>query len=431
MNPQRRKRYVQVGLGGRSRLYTEAIVGKFAEECELVGLCDTNRTRMDYCNEMIERETGKRVATYAANDFEKMVAECKPDVVIVTTRDCFHHTYIARAMELGCDVISEKPMTTDAEKCQQILDTQKRTGRRVTVTFNYRYSPIRSKCRELVRDGVIGDLRSVDFNWLLDVRHGADYFRRWHRNKENSGGLMVHKATHHFDLVNWWIDSRPKTVFAMGARTYALPKTAKALGLEGHGERCLTCNVTYKCPYYLDLHRKEAHSRLYLQAEHEDGYYRDQCVFAEGIDIEDQMSVTVRYENGVQMAYSLLSFLPWEGYRLAINGTIGRIELEVRESSYISGDGTIQGALVKDRSKLRVFPLHDKPYDVAYPESEGGHGGGDDPMLFDVFGFRTDEDPLRRAATHLDGAYSILTGIAANKSIETGLPVEIDSLVRF
>jgi predicted dehydrogenase len=431
MGDQCRKRYAQVGLGGRSDMYTDALTRMFKDQFELVGFCDPNQTRMDFANEMVERNTGKRVPTYKAEDFNRMVKECKADGVIVTTKDCFHDVYIVRAMELGCDVITEKPMTTDAQKCQSILDTQKRTGKKVTVTFNYRYSPIRSKLREVVQSGVIGDVRSVDFNWMLDVRHGADYFRRWHSNKVNSGGLLVHKATHHFDLVNWWIASHPVTVYAMGARTYALPKTAKALGLENHGERCHTCPVTYRCPYYLDLRRSQGLSRLYLQAEHEDGYYRDRCVFAEDIDIEDQMSLTVRYENGAQMAYSLHSFLPWEGYRIAINGTLGRIEHEIRESSYISGDGTIQGAFAKEFSLLRVFPMHGKPYDVDFMDGVGGHGGGDERLLHDVFGCRTEKDPLGHAATHVDGAYSILTGIAANESIRTGQAVEIGSLVRF
>ena len=64
--------------------------------------------------------------------------------------------------------------------------------------------------------GVIGEINSVHFEWLLNTRHGADYFRRRHRDKRNSGGLLVHKSTHHFDLVNFWLGTTPKTVFAMG-----------------------------------------------------------------------------------------------------------------------------------------------------------------------------------------------------------------------
>src|SRR5882757_4265875 len=121
----------------------------------------------------------------------------KPDFVIVTTVDATHNDYIIRAMTAGCDVITEKPLTTTAEKCQQILDAGKRTGRRCRVTFNYRYSPPRSQVKDILMSGEIGDVLSVDFHWLLNTHHGADYFRRWHSQKANSGGLMVHKATLH------------------------------------------------------------------------------------------------------------------------------------------------------------------------------------------------------------------------------------------
>ena len=132
-----------------------------------------------------------------------MIEKEKPDTVIVTTIDRTHHRYICRAMELGCDAITEKPMTVDAEKCQQIIDTIKKTGRNLRVTFNYRYSPYNTKIRELIMNDAIGEVTSVHFEWLLNTRHGADYFRRWHRDKRNSGGLLVHKSTHHFDLVNF------------------------------------------------------------------------------------------------------------------------------------------------------------------------------------------------------------------------------------
>ena len=172
---------------------------------------------MDFWNKFFKEEyKHKPLPTYKADQFDRMIAEIKPDKVIVTSMDRTHHKYICRAMELGCDVITEKPMTMDAEKCQQIIDTQKRTGRHVTVTFNYRYSPRNTKIKEIIKSGLVGDITSVHFEWMLNTSHGADYFRRWHRCKNNSGGLLVHKATHHFDLVNWWIDSQPETVFSMG-----------------------------------------------------------------------------------------------------------------------------------------------------------------------------------------------------------------------
>lgn len=172
---------------------------------------------MDYANRLLqEKYEHEPIPTYKAHEFDRMIAETKPDIVIVTTIDRVHHRYIIRAMELGCDVISEKPMTVDEDKCQDILDAIDRTGRKLRVTFNYRYAPHNTKIRELIMDGTLGEVLSVNFEWLLNTQHGADYFRRWHRDKRNSGGLLVHKSTHHFDLMNFWLGSKPETVYAMG-----------------------------------------------------------------------------------------------------------------------------------------------------------------------------------------------------------------------
>ena len=243
-----RKRYAQIGLGGRSMMFTQAVVDTYADRCQMVGLSDSNVGRLALRIDKIKDKAGA-VPGYAAADFDKMIAQTKPDCVIVTTKDCHHDEYICRAMELGCDVVTEKPMTTDAAKCQRIIDTQARTGRSCTVTFNYRYSPPRSQLKDLLMSGVIGDILSVDFQWLLDTHHGADYYRRWHRNKVNSGGLMVHKATHHFDLVNWWLSSIPESVVAVGQRQFYTPATADRLGLTRRGARCHGCAHLETCPF--------------------------------------------------------------------------------------------------------------------------------------------------------------------------------------
>ena len=423
-----KKRYVQLGVGHRSMMYSEAMVERFRENCDLVALCDTNEGRLRLRAEWT-RARGVEVKTYLADQFERMITETKPDVVIVTTMDSTHDQYICRAMEMGCDVITEKPMTTDEKKCQRILDTQKKTGRKCTVTFNYRYAMPRTQVKELLMSGVIGNVASVDFHWMLDTRHGADYFRRWHRNKRNSGGLMVHKATHHFDLVNWWLSSVPETVYAFGARNFYRPETAERYGFKNRGKRCHGCPEVVKCPFYLDLAEYPSLKSLYLDSEQYDGYFRDQCVFSPDIDIEDTMDVAVRYRSGATMSYSLHAFMPWEGYTIAFNGTKGRLEHFCQETIYISGDGSVPGELVFEGTKIKVFPHFQSGYEVPLQLSSGGHGGADPILLNDLFSANPPQDKFKRAADQRSGAWSILTGIAANRSMEQGQPVRIDSLV--
>ena len=452
---QPRTRYAIVGLGGRHYMFHEAILSTFADHAELVALCDVNPGRVALSRRMAQLALTDRaqyqqvlksmdaaglastaadadliVPGYRADEFERMIAETRPDTVIVTTKDATHDDYICRAMELGCDVITEKPMTTDAAKCRRILDTQARTGRKVTVTFNYRYSPPRTQIKDLLMSGVIGEVTSVDFHWLLDTHHGADYFRRWHRNKENSGGLMVHKATHHFDLVNWWLSDVPRRVYADGARYFYRPETGDRYGLTARTDRCHTCPVANRCPFALKMADIPSLKALYLDSEQYDGYFRDRCVFSPEMNIEDNMNVVVDYAGGTKMSYSLTAFAPWEGYIISFNGTKGRIEHKMEEAAYINGDGTVPGALKSEGTWIRVYPHWGAAREVEVWQAGGGHGGADPIMLSYIFAPGAQEaDPYLRAADQRAGAWSIGVGIAANRSMATGQAVDVAALL--
>jgi predicted dehydrogenase len=423
------RRFVQVGCGSRARMFQDAIWGPHKTTSSLLAICDTNPGRLAYAARRAGEEGAKAPQTYLAADFSKMLDDHRPDAVIVTVPDAYHVDYIVRALDAGIDVITEKPMTTDAAKAQAILDAVKRSGRHVRVTFNYRYAPFRTQVKELLMSGEIGDILSVDFHWLLNTVHGADYFRRWHSNKAISGGLMVHKATHHFDLVNWWLSDVPATVDARGKRQFYTPETARRMGLEGPHQRCRTCPEKEKCNFYLDIAADPGLKALYIDNERYDGYFRDQCVWRPEISIEDTMNVIVGYEGGATLSYSLNAFNAWEGYHVAFNGTKGRLEHSVVEQAYVAGATMAQGASDEDAVTTRVISLRGAPRTIKPRMGEGGHGGGDAVMLADLFDPAAPKDPLLRAADERGGACSILIGIAANQCFKTGKEVKIADLV--
>lgn len=411
-------------------MYRKAVLDTYADHAEMVGYCDLNRGRLELAQRQDRELSGVDVPLYDAGDFDRMIAETKPDTVIVTTMDGVHHQYIVRAMELGCDVMSEKPLTVDEVKCRQIIETQRKTGKKCTVTFNYRYSPHRTQVKDMLMSGLIGDVLSVDFHWLLNTFHGADYFRRWHSHKENSGGLMVHKATHHFDLVNWWLSAVPVSVVASGKRDFYTPQMAQRFGLASHHERCHTCPEKDKCTFVMDLEKNENLKRLYLDQEKYDGYFRDQCVFRPDIDIEDTMNVAVKYDTGATLSYSLNAFNAWEGYEIAFNGTQGRIEHGIQEQVTVFGDGSVPGAVKPGGTYIRVYPLREPAYEAKlWPSGRGSHAGGDRVMLDDLFLPEKPQDKYLRAADQRSGAYSILTGIAANHAFLSHDEVKIADLV--
>ncbi len=425
-----RTRYAIVGVGARTRMWQSGLFEQFSDTAEVVGFCDTNIGRLKYYQDFAQKATGKTIPAYEAKDFDRMIRETRPDTVIVTTIDSTHHQYIVRAMELGCNVITEKPMTNTREKCQEVIDAQKKFGRKITVSFNYRYSPARTQVKDLLMSGVVGDVLSADFHWMLNTHHGTDYFRRWHSMKQFSNGLLLHKATHHFDLMNWWLSAVPVSVTAMGKKEFYTPEMAKRLGLSGPHERCHTCPEKSNCAFELDLAANENLKALYLDNEQYDGYFRDRCVFRPEIDIEDTMNVIVKYSNNATMSYSLNAFNAWEGYYVIFNGTKGRLEHKIEEMVYVSGSGGVQGGIKPGGESIRIFPIRGASRDVEVWKGTGGHGGGDILMLHDIFDPVKKEDKYLRCADQRAGAYSLLTGVAANQSIATGREVRIDDLVQ-
>lgn len=424
---ERKKRYVQVGLGARSGIYTRALTQTYSEFAQLVGICDSNPGRMAFCNRRFSTED-RPIPTYPPEQFDRMIAEVSPDGVIVSSVDSTHAEYICRAMERGCDVITEKPMTIDAAGVRKILRTMKTTGKNVFVTFNARYAPARTQIRELLASHAVGEVLSVDFAWHLDTRHGADYFRRWHRYRKSSGSLLVHKATHHFDLVNWWLDDVPEEVFAHGSLKFYTPRTGDRLGLQGRTERCLTCPHQKSCPFFFDLTQDDGRKAMYLDCEGHDGYFRDRCVFAADIDIWDSMSLSVRYRRGAVMSYLLHAYSPWEGYGIAFNGTAGKLEHHTRAQGLETG--LVPGENRREQLSTVLSPLFGESRSIPVIEGEGGHGGGDPLLASDLFNPDAGPDPLGRKAGALAGAYSVLIGAAACQSIDTGKAVRIDALLK-
>lgn len=435
-----RTRLALVGTGSRAEMYVRAALGDHASSAELVAIADTNPGRAEYYLGLAaELAPATEVLQFRPQDLTAFIRDNRIDRVIVTTPDYTHADYIVESLEAGADVVVEKPLTIDAEGCRRICDAIERTGRDVVVTFNYRYSPRNSALKEIIQSGAIGTVTSIDFSWMLDTVHGADYFRRWHRRKENSGGLLIHKASHHFDLVNWWIDDVPERVYASGGLRFYGDRNAAARGLAGRPERGTT-DASAGDPFALDLRDDERLNALYYANEHHDGYQRDQDVFSPGITIEDNLALVVDYRTGPTLSYSLNAHSPWEGYRVAVNGTLGRAELEVVERAAVSGSTDKKNVVdpsatpveeddaVRTNGERLILQFHWEPaVEVPIVNGEGGHGGGDALLLADLFE-GPGEDPLGRPSGYLDGLRAVAVGIAGNASLESSLPVRISEL---
>jgi len=416
-----------VGTGIRGTgFWGRRLVREYSDILEFVGLCDNNEGRLKYAAEYM----GVNCPLY--QDFEKMVQDAEPDLVIVCTKDSNHHEFIVKGLDMGCDVLTEKPLTIDEVKCQAIIDAERRSDKKLIVGFNYRWSPYSTRIKELLMEDNIGKVTSLDFHWYLNTYHGASYFRRWHGLRQEGGTLWVHKATHHFDLINWWLDSDPVEVFAYGDLEH--------YGSNGpfRGDKCRTCPHKGQCDYYWDITKDKRLMDLYVNNEEYDGYIRDNCLFRHEINIYDKMSAQIKYANGVIVNYSLTTYSPFEGYRVAFNGMNGRLEawqdipyqkdVNVDQAELHTMEMDQSGDEMMESEPIIVHKLWEdfKIDQVSF--ERGGHGGGDKRLHEQVFVHPDKEDPYQRSAGLRDGAMSILIGVAARKSIESGEPIRIAEL---
>jgi predicted dehydrogenase len=424
-----KRRIALVGTGIRGiSLWGKTLIQRYSDRLKFVGLCDINPGRLAFAKQYI----GVDCPTFT--DFEEMMKQTRPDTVIVTTVDATHHEFIIKALKAGADAITEKPMTTDEVKCRDILAAEKQTGKKVYVGFNYRYGNHFTTIKEQLVSGRLGKLTSVDFHWYLNTNHGASYFRRWHGYRKHGGTLLLHKATHHFDLLNWWIDADPVEVHAYGDLEFYGKNNAF------RHSHCRPCPHKDKCKFFWDITRDKHAMELYVAHEQHDGYLRDGCVWRSDIDIFDKMAVQIKYANNVQVSYSLTTYSPFEGWQIGFNGFKGRMDSWdgipwQRDDQPVSQADLHKLEMQQDESekpsahnKIIMSPNFASFEVVKVPKMYGGHGGGDAKLLERLFVSPDAPDPLDHTSGTRDGAMSILIGIAARKSIDTGKPVKIAEL---
>lgn len=428
LNSDKKIKLAQVGTGHRGvGFWGKDLLKNFGNVVEFVGLCDINAGRLAYAKNVYN------ITCPTFINYDEMLQKINADYIIVTTVDATHDEFIIKALLKGFNVITEKPMTTDEVKCKEILEAEKKSGKKVIVAFNYRHSVHNMQLKEILATNRVGKITSVDFNWYLNVHHGADYFRRWHGQMNKSGSLWVHKATHHFDLLNWWLNSEPVEVMAYGSLEH--------YGKNGtfRGKTCRDCTYKKECKFYWDITANERLVELYVKNEQYDGYMRDGCVFNNDIDIYDKMSAQIIYANGVTANYSHTTYSPYEGWQIAFNGMQGRIETwedipylqkmkddqaKRHDIEMSDSDEVVKGEV----REIMVMDNFSKEYEIfTTPKISGGHGGGDIRMQKRMF-VDTNDNPHHIMAGTRDGAMSILIGIAARKSIQLKRPVKISEL---
>lgn len=430
-----KRKYALCGLSTRA-IYHFAIpilgVGRaggndFSDICELAGILDLDFSRVADFLGQVQRV----IPVYAPGEMRKMIEETGATTVLVATPDHLHCENIIDALEAGCNIIVEKPMAISTAEVRLVQEAEKRTGRSVTVAFNYRYAPRHQIIKRMISDGRLGAVTNVEFTYNLDTFHGASYFYRWNRERAKSGGLNIHKCCHHFDLINWLIGDQPEQVFAFGRLNYYGPEGAlrprDAAGLPlGRIEEKSQCPIFQK--HYAGTYDAAQPAvdpgwdEFHLPAEAQYPASQPRYIYDPEIDIEDTYSVVFRYSRGASLSYSCNFCTPWEGYRLGINGTKGRIEVEHRTNPDPTG---LSPSLPGDNS-LTFFPLFGDREDIQIPEVSGGHDGADPMIQRDLFAGESQNSlALGLVAGSAEGGFAVSMGEAVWLSIRDGKPIRL------
>ena len=423
----RRTRYVLAGVGNRGlTFFAEPLRKDFNDYGELVGLFDASSVRMEGVN----RLWGTNLPAFT--DFQVMLRQIDPEVILIATDDASHAEYVIQTLEVGKRVICEKPLVVTASQARRVLETIELTADRrpvpSLVTHNMRYEPAVLQLKEMISSGTIGQVLHITFLENLDRHHGADYFRRWHRFKANSGGLLVQKGSHHFDVLNWLAGSRPNRVMARGG--------LHVYGRRGpfRGERCTGCSFSMQCRYFADLKtwmEENPELQLYASAEGESGYVRDGCVFDDCIDIEDHMDVLYDYQNGIEVTYSLTAFASIENWRIEVEGTGGRLVFEqIYPTDWPPGDYVVPGLEDFELRRLMLYSFNEGVQEIPTDHWQGEWENERLTMLPELFARPLDAPLTELQATLEDGIWAVLVGIAANQSLENNSqPVDVHSLL--
>lgn len=414
-------KFLIVGMGNRGIFFAKSLLGwpdkglpEFPARAKLVALADRNLSRAQACkDELLRRPIPNDLPLF--RDVDEAVKQTRPDWALVTVPDHAHKEVCCKLLSLGVNVLVEKPLATSVLECRQILDKAKEAGREVRVAHNYRHMRWVLRAGALVRAGRIGRVLSVEAAEILGNQHGADYFHRWHADFRNSGGMLIQKACHHFDLINWILRDKPVCVSAMGSRTLYIARPDL-----DHAARCDDCKLKKSCVYAKDLDVWGGlHRRMYRDSEHEDGYIRDRCVFDDTHTIYDNYHMSLQFAKGVIGTYTLTTFGPREYVFANFTGTEGSIEAghdPFTQKEYVR--------LMHNNGQVETFITDDEG-------GMDGHGGADTRMVAAFLGFRDKDIEPESLSTAEEALQAVMGADLGNRSLaKGGVPVWADEAGR-
>jgi len=384
-----------IGTGSRAAAYVSPKVCTGYKDICFSALCDINRTNLEaFCKKWFSDRETPRLYT----DYMDVMNDPEVQAVIITTPDTTHRAIAVAALEHGKHVMLEKPLATSLEDTIAIYRARmEHPELAFRVGFTLRHTPFYSKVKQLLDEGAIGTIISIEAKEALDRMHGASFFRRWHRFSANNGGFLNAKCSHDMDILTWLTGEKPLYMSAFGSRSYFVPNREFAA-------HCRDCSKTDTCKYAV---------------KKEPDYWPvadlwDLCPFNADGDIVDREVVNIEYTNGVVASFtvSMISAEPHSNRTICIHGSEGSI------------DGDIASGIIRLR---KTHPSDTQIFDVT-KLAVGGHSGGD-PRLFSSFVDAILTGESLDTGDALGGMYASVLAISSLEAMQQHKVIDIQALL--
>ena len=359
-----------LGMGNRGTAYAAKQL-KFPEEMEVVAMADTRRERLDSANKYLHLPEDRLF-----DGAESILSTPKmADIMVIATQDAQHREHAIRAMELGYDLLLEKPIATDLADVNAIREAAKRLNRQVIVCHVLRYTPFYRKAKELLDQGAVGKICSIEASEHVGYYHYAHSFVRgnWH-NEAASSPMILAKCCHDMDILCWLAGKSCKKLSSFGSLKYFKEENCP----EGAPERCADC--TLDCPFHAQrfyLSRIPGWPSNILQPEPtEDNILKTldetdygKCVFKMDNDVVDHQTVNMLLEDGITVTFQMLGFTNHQTRYLRVFGT----------------EGELWGNFSERKIYVQRFNKEVQEFDLNTENGDfSGHGGGDTGLIYDV-----------------------------------------------
>lgn len=409
---------ITLGAGNRGTVYGN-FAAKFPDQMKIVGVAEPVPFRNDRYAKKHNIPDSARFDTW-----ERVFERPKfADAVIISTPDALHYGPCMKALEMGYDVLLEKPIAPTEKECRTILSLAQKTGRIVAVCHVLRYAPYFVQMKKLLAEGAIGEIISVQHFEPIEHTHMAHSYVRgnWHNSKETTP-IILAKSCHDLDIIKWVIDKPSKQIVAMGDLKWFRKENAPA----GSTERCTDgCAVERSCPYsaireyydkrsrtsVLDLPEdKLKHPEVIMERLRTTNYGR--CVYRMNNDQPDHYVTSIQFADNVTANFSMEAFTSYHGRRTRLMGSMGDMVGDMHELVLTD---------FRNGKSVKLVPQ----YSDVEEYKNSGHGGGDWLLVKDFVQAVAQQNAALLTSTIEASIESHIMGFKAEESRKKGKVMQV------